>query len=343
MKIRETIGLLLATILIFLLTVYTALAKPEISIDGDVSDWDAANIKPAYTDEVGDTMAWSKDHSIVGVGSTAELQGKVEANDKCRDLKTIYFYADENYIYVRLDVTQLYPEWCLVSQKCIGDQCATYTNVSQYHIYFHVPDSKVASQSGAAAAAEMSFGNYAWHFNVQFDAGCSTDGTYGSPWLQWADWSGTSVSGDVGSFAVDLQHNAFEIRISRAFLEDKLGTKLSKVYVFIATAKPGEPTGNWGTWPHVFEPQKPGDPGEAFGACDWADYMPNDAFDCSAASLTGKPIEVDLSVGAPPEQPSPPAKEEQPTPGFPMEFIIAIVAIVAVIALAAIMLLKRRK
>lgn len=338
MRVKKSIGLLFAATLVCLLAAYTVLTKPEINIDGDVSDWDAAGLVPAYVDEVGDTMAWSKDPSTVGVGSTAEPEHMVEANDKCRDLKAVYFYADENYIYIRLDVVQLYPEWCIVSRKCIGDQCGTYPNVSAYHLYFHVPDSKISPQSGAAAAAEMSFGTYAWHFNIQFDAGCTNVGDYGSPWLQWPDWSGVSVSGDIGSFAVDLQRSAFEMRISRAFLEDKLGTKLGKVYVFIASAKPGEPTGAWGTWPHVFEPQKPGDPGEAFGACDWADYIPNDAFDCSAAALTGKPIEVYLGV-APPEQP--PA-EERPAEVFPA-WIVAAVVVVVVVALAAIVLLRRRK
>ncbi|MEM3137784.1 MAG: hypothetical protein QW760_04645, partial [Thermofilaceae archaeon] len=77
MKARKTTGLLFAVILVCLLTAYTVLTKPEINIDGDISDWDAAGINPAYTDEVGDTMAWSKDYSIVGVGSTAEPQDKV--------------------------------------------------------------------------------------------------------------------------------------------------------------------------------------------------------------------------------------------------------------------------
>lgn len=335
MRTRKTIGLLLVTTLVCSLVAYAVLAKPEISIDGDVSDWDAAGIMPAYTDEVGDTAAWSKDPSIVGVGSTAEPPDMVDANDKCRDLKAVYFYADEDYIYIRLDVNELYPQWCLVSQKCVGDQCGTYPNVSVYHIYFHVPDSKISPQSSAAAAAEMSFGTYAWHFNIQFDAGCATvGGPYASPFLQWPDWSGVSVSGDVGSFAVDVERGAFEMRISRAFLEDKLGTKLGKVYVFIASAKLGEPTGAWGTWPHVFEPQKPGDPGEAFGACDWADWMPNDAFDCSAAALTGKPIEVYLGVAPP--------VEERPAEVFPVWAIAAGVVIV-VAALATVVLLRRRK
>ncbi|MEM0267381.1 MAG: hypothetical protein QXV98_02065, partial [Thermofilaceae archaeon] len=243
------------------------LAAPEINIDGDVSDWDAAGIQPAYVDKLGDTQPWSKDPKIVGVGSTAEPSEKVEANDKCRDLKAIYFYADEDWIYIRLDVNELYEGWCVPSQKYHEERPVAYPypNVSAYHIYFRVPGAVISPQSSAAGASDTSFGDYAWHFNVQFDAACYPDGTYAAPFLQWPDWSGVSVSGDVGSFAVDLKRSAFEMRISRKFLEDKLGTNLGKVYVFVASAKPGEPIGAWGEWAHTFDPDDPGGPGEGVG------------------------------------------------------------------------------
>ncbi|MEM1523351.1 MAG: hypothetical protein QXU69_09995, partial [Thermofilaceae archaeon] len=130
------------------------LAAPEINIDGDVSDWDAAGIQPAYVDKLGDTQPWSKDPKIVGVGSTAEPSEKVEANDKCRDLKAIYFYADEDWIYIRLDVNELYEGWCVPSQKYHEERPVAYPypNVSAYHIYLRVPGAVISPQSSAAGA-----------------------------------------------------------------------------------------------------------------------------------------------------------------------------------------------
>jgi len=319
----------------------SAAASPGIVIDGDVSDWETV---PAlkFEDPVGDTQPWSKDPAIVGKGSAAEPPEKVEANDKCRDLKALWVYWDDDWLYIRLDVAQLYEGWSIVSRKCKDDQCATYPNVSAYHIYFNVPGAVISPQSGFAAAVEGSFGDYAWHFVVTFDAG-KYDG-YGAPWFMWPDWSGVAVSGDVGEFAVDLKNSAFEMKISRKFLEDKLFAgegRIEKLRILVGSIKLGEPTGAWGTWPHAFDPDDPEGPGEAVGGSDLADFMPNDAVTMPGGSVKGPLIEVDLTV-APGEKPVAPP-EEKPAPAFPMELIAAIAIVVVVVAVAAVLLLKRKK
>jgi len=314
-------------------------APPEkIVIDGDVSDWDALGIQPAHTDELGDTEPWSRDPAIVGVGATAEPADMVELNDKARDLKAVYFYADQDWIYIRLDVNELYPEWCLASMK---PPCPyPYPNVSIYHIYFHVEGLTAPTQSGFSGAAEGSFGNYAWHFLITMDFGCS-GGTYGAPYLQWPDWSGISVTpeNNVGEYAVDLAHSSFEIKVNRSLIENRIGGSLGKVHVFIASFKPGEPQGLWGVWPHVFDPDDPGGPGEGVGGPDHADYMPNGAFDVSTMTVVGPLIEVDLSA-APPAAPAPP---EEVAAGPPVALIAAVAVIVVVVAVVAILLLRRRR
>ena len=322
--------------------VHTTVASPEISIDGDVSDWDTI---PAlkFEDPVGDTQPWSKDPAIVGKGSTAEPSDMVEANDKCRDLKALWVYWDDDWLYIRLDVAQLYEGWSAVSQKCKDGQCATYPNVSAYHIYFNVPGAAISPQSGYAAAVEGSFGDYAWHFVVTFDAG-EYDG-YGAPWFMWPDWSGVAVSGDVGEFAVDLKNSAFEMKISRKFLEDKLfggSGKIEKLRILAGSLKLGEPTGAWGTWPHAFEPDDPGGPGEAVGGSDLADFIPNDAVTMPAGNVKGPLIEVDLTK-APGEQPTAPPEEKPAAPTFPMELVAAIVVVIVVVVIAAVFMLKRKK
>lgn len=305
----------------------------RIRIDGDVSDWDAAGIQPVYVDKLGDTQPWSKDPKIVGVGSTAEPPEKVEANDKCRDLKALYIYADENWIYVRIDVNQLYEGWCRPSQKFHQGRPVAwpYPNVSAYHIYFRVPGAVIPAQSSAAGATDTDFGDLGWHFNVYIEATCY-DG-YGSPWLQWPDWSGVGVTGDVGSFAVDLERSAFELRINRKLLEEKLGTKITKLYVFVGSVKTGEPIGAWGEWVHAFDPDDPGGPGEGVGGSDFADYMPDDSLDVRAGVVRGPLIEVNLAPPAPPEA----------APQPPIGLMAGAVAAVVIVAVAAFFLLRKRK
>lgn len=331
---------MLALLVVLSLFAELVLVAPEIEIDGDVSDWDAAGIAPAATDELGDTEAWSKDPKILSVGSTAEPAERVEANDKCRDLKAVYFYADERWIYVRLDVNQLYEGWCVPSQKYHEGRPVAYPypNVSSYHIYFRVPGAAISAQSAAAGATDTSLGDFAWHFNVQFDSACYPDGTYAAPFLQWPDWSGVSVSDGIGSFAVDLKRSSFEMRINRTFVEGKLGTKLGKVHVFVASAKLGEPIGAWGEWAHAFDPDDPGGPGEGVGGSDFADHIPSKALDVATGTVRGPLIEVDLSPPAPPEQPAPPAPV-----GPPMELIAAAIIAVVVAIAAALLLMRRRK
>ncbi|MCS7105001.1 MAG: hypothetical protein NZ954_05490 [Thermofilaceae archaeon] len=336
--LKTIVVLLLISVVAFALILPQSLypvvkASPAIEIDGNVEDWDIPGVSK-FTDEVGDTEGWSKDPKVVGIGSTAESPDKVEANDKCRDIKAVYFYADENWIYIRLDVVQLYPGWCLVSKK--HPEVYAYPNVSSYHLYFRVPGSLLSPQSSSAGATDTSLGDFAWHFNVQFDAGCTPDDGYAMPFLQWPDWSGVTVTGDWGSFAVDLERSSFEMKINRALLEEKLGTSLGNVYVFIASAKLGEPEGAWGKWAHAFEPQNPGDPGEGVGGSDFADYMPNNSLDVLTGTVRGPLIEVNLSPYRPPEE----APKE--APAFPIE-ILAAVAVIVIVAVVAIAIFLRRK
>jgi hypothetical protein len=344
MRKRTVVVFIVASLAILTLqyALRIAVASPGINIDGDVSDWDTV---PAlkFEDPVGDTQPWSKDPAIVGKGSTAEPSDMVEANDKCRDLKALYVYWDDNWIYIRLDVAQLYEGWSKVSQKCKDSQCATYPNVSAYHLYFNVPGAAISPQSGFAAAVEGSFGDYAWHFNVQFDAG-KWDG-YGAPFLQWPDWSGVGVSGSVGEFAVDLKNSAFEMKINRTFLESKLfggSGKIEKLRILVGSIKLGEPTGAWGTWPHAFDPDDPGGPGEAVGGSDLADFMPNDAVTMPGGSVKGPLIEVDLTK-APGEKPAAPPEEKPAGPAFPMELVAAIVVVIIIVVVVAVLMLKRKK
>lgn len=257
-------------------------AQQTITIDGDVSDWNALGIQPVYTDPVGDTEAWSKDPSVLGVGSTAEPPDKVAANDKCRDLKALYIWCDDEWIYIRLDVAELYEGWSIVSTKITEDnEQVTYPNVSAYHLYF---DLIPGGQRDSAAASDVDFSKngYEWEFNIQFDAGLYGE-NYGKPFMQFPDWSTATIE----DFGVDLARSAFEIRVSKALLKERFG-ELGTARVFVGSIKPGEPKGSWGTWPHAFDPQHPGCPGEAaWGTCgpendrgsDFADVMPNDSLE----------------------------------------------------------------
>ncbi|MEM2092640.1 MAG: CARDB domain-containing protein, partial [Candidatus Bathyarchaeia archaeon] len=84
--------------------------------------------------------------------------------------------------------------------------------------------------------------------------------------------------------------------------------------IFVGSVKQGEPTGQWGTWPHSFDPQHPGCPGEAgWGPCgpeldrghDFADWMPNEAviepprgewWEDWNSHFLGPPITVELAA-----------------------------------------------
>lgn len=305
---KRGVYLLLLMLLISILPRIKTSSSIEIVIDGDVSDWDLAGISPACVDPVGDTEAWSRNASIVGVGSTAEPPEMVEANDKCRDLKALYIACDKNWIYIRLDVARLYTGWSELSGKMVDGTLIFYSNVSCYHIYF---DAAPEGQSSSAQATDMDFaeGGFLWDFNIQFDA--AWDGvTYSRPFLQFPDWSGVSVE----DFAVDLDNSAFEMRLNRTFIEGRINTALTTLKIFVGSVKQGEPTGQWGTWAHSFDPQHPGCPGEAgWGACgpeldrghDFADWMPNEAtiepprgewWEDWNSHFLGPPITVELAA-----------------------------------------------
>ncbi|MEM2091749.1 MAG: hypothetical protein QXR59_00480, partial [Candidatus Bathyarchaeia archaeon] len=145
-------------------------------VDGDVSDWDIAGISPVYVNPVGDTEAWSRNASIVGVGSTAEPPEMVEANDKCRDLKALYITCDKNWIYIRLDVARLYSGWSEVSGKMVNDTLIFYSNVSCYHMYF---DAVPGGQSSSAQATDMD-SRVRWTYFVARDAEKRN-----IPWCYW--------------------------------------------------------------------------------------------------------------------------------------------------------------
>jgi hypothetical protein len=278
-------NVLAVTVLVALLIIhfYGLRAQQTILIDGDVSDWDALGIQPVYTDPFGDTEAWSKDPSTLKVGSTAELPEKVAANDKCRDLKALYIWCDEEWVYIRLDVAELYEGWSLVSTKATGEgEQVTYPNVSAYHIYFDLTPGVGQKDSAAASDVDFQKNGYEWEFNIQFDAGLYGE-NYGKPFMQFPDWSIVTIE----DFDVDLARSAFETRISKTLLKERFG-ELGTARVFVGSIKPGEPKGNWGTWAHAFDPQHPGCPGEAaWGACgpendrgsDFADVMPNDSLE----------------------------------------------------------------
>jgi len=306
--VKRCISLLLIILFVSVSMRIRAASSIEIVIDGDVSDWDIAGISSVYVDPVGDTEAWSRNASIVGVGSTAEPPEVVEANDKCRDLKALYITCDKNWIYIRLDVARLYSGWSEVSGKMVDDTLIFYSNVSCYHMYF---DAVPGGQSSSAQATDMDFaeGDFLWDFNIQFDA--AWDGiTYSRPFLQFPDWSGVSVE----DFAVDLGNSAFEMRLNRTFIESRINAPLTTLKIFVGSIKQGEPTGQWGIWPHSFDPQHPGCPGEAgWGTCgpeldrghDFADWMPNEAviepprgewWEDWNSHFLGPPITVELAA-----------------------------------------------
>ena len=116
-------------------------------------------------------------------------------NDKCRDLKALWIHWDDDWICIRLDAAQLYEGWNAASEKCRDGRCATYPNVSVYHIYFNVPGAVIPSQSGYAAAVEGNFGDYAWHFFLALELRKYPDGYQEPPWLLRSDWTGGLVSG----------------------------------------------------------------------------------------------------------------------------------------------------
>lgn len=334
--------ILLAILTVSMQLFVTRAQQAQIVIDGDVRDWDALNIQPAYVDDTGDTEAWSKDVAIVGIGATSEPADKVAANDKCRDLKALYVWGDQEWIYIRLDVAELYSGWSTVSVKFAPDEMpVVYSNVSFYHIYFDVAS---GGQGDSASASDVSFGDYAWEFNLQFDAGW--DGTgYTKPYLQFSDWTGVSIN----DFAVDVSRSAFEMRIQRATIEEKV-EQLETANIFVGSAKPGEPYGNWGTWLHTFDPQHPGCPGEASGGqcgplldrgSDFADIMPSGTLTPPsderdpASHFAGPPIVAALT-------PAPPSDGEAP-PVFPiLPTGIAIVVIVIVIAIIVYVLWRKK-
>lgn len=327
-------------ILVFSTQFFIICGQQKIVIDGDVSDWDTLGINPVYVDNIGDTEAWSKNASIVGIGATAEPVDKVAANDRCRDLKALYVATDEQWIYIRLDVAELYSGWSTLSEKATDSVVLKYPNVSTYHIYFDVMP---GGQKDAAVAADIDFQKYGyeWEFHLQFDA--AWDGaTYYKPFLQFSDWSSITVE----DFAVDLSRSAFEIRLSRKLLEDRFG-KLEDANILVGSSKPGEPKGNWGNWAHAFDPQHPGCPGEAsWGRCgpendsgsDFADIMPNGALEPPSGgwwedwlSHLISPLVVRL---APPEEGQ---------PGFSLIWVAAGFAAVILIVITVYMLKRRLK
>jgi cellulose 1,4-beta-cellobiosidase len=254
-----------------------------IWMDGDMNEWNG--IAPVMTDPVGDTENWSKGlgfrgqngsynglwgypPGVIGKGTTAEPINnatQIKLNDECRDLKALYIYNEPDWICIRLDIAGLYPGFNAVSEhpelnasnpsQIIG--YLSYPNVSAYQIYFTVPGSSM-QQTGAAWANDLDFVDATpdyWSFSVQFDG-------YGTPFLQFADWSTAPVT----SWAVNITAGAFEFALNRTYIETKLGVTLGKVGVVVCSLKPGEAWGTWGDWMHAFDPQNPGTPGEIWGA-----------------------------------------------------------------------------
>lgn len=316
-------------------------------IDGDVSEWDFLEIKPAYVDDVGDTEEWSKDPAIVGIGATAEPLDRVAANDKCRDLEALYILPTLDWIYIRLDVAELYSGWSTVSVKFAPDETrVAYSNVSLYQIYFDVAP---GGQTDAASSTDVDFGDYAWEFVLQFDAGWN--GTwYTKPYLQFSDGTGFYID----DFAVDLSKSAFEMRIPLATLLNKVGW-FQAGNIFVGSAKPGEPYGNQGTLPHAFDPQHPGCLGEASGGrcgplldrgSDFADIMPSGTLtpprseDDPASHFTGPPIVAALNIA-----PAPPTlgPTEEAIPAYLISLIWIIMVGVIVAMMFVYIILRGKK
>jgi len=235
-----------------------------ITIDGDVGDW--AGVTPVATDPSGDTFQWSKNATIVGVGSTAEKAADVAKNDKCRDLKALYFASDSKKIYMRLDVEGLYAGW---DTPTGASTAVHFGNVSYFILYCDYQSGPGTASSQVAAAADEVFfspGNQP-ELYFQFDGvtaqilSCLPGTEY---WVIMDNNVPPDYKGGI-EIATDIAAGALEISIDRTQLEAHFGT-IGTAHVWVFSYKPGEGWGWWGTWRHNFDPQAPGTPGEDWGA-----------------------------------------------------------------------------
>jgi len=240
----------------------------NITIDGDLSDWD--RVKPVVTDAIGDTFQWSKNATILGVGSTAEkpgmATGNVTKNDMCRDLKALYFVSTNDTIYVRLDVAGLYPGWNNQTDfklKTPWGADVKYNNVSMWVINFDF------ASGGYPYAAEI-IEELGYSVDTRPDFYLEWDGNVGAvlgdPQRDATSWDIIVDNAATGGLevATNITAGAFEFSFSRESIEGFFGLSLGPTYVWAMSYKPGQPTGSVPPSPlrRIFDPQAPGTSGE---------------------------------------------------------------------------------
>lgn len=251
---------------------------PPITVDGDLSDWDALQALNKPNSQVpleytGDTESWSTTFATVSQGSTGAMSvPEMILNDKARDLKALYAWFDDNGdMFFRIDVASLYAGW-------------NAGNASLYHLYIDTDDNNLTGSTTGLNACDIAVNG--WEIVIYYDGitGFVMDNTL----TVLADTGATG--GMTAAFAVGTP-GSIEIFVDRT----KVGLGAIDITSFMAFSfKPGEPG-------YVFDPDAPGTNGIGVGAGDQADEFPDGVTNLPTVptkTLGGADLRLDMSVGA---------------------------------------------